>query len=199
MKLSKIFKNGIVSENPIFVQLIGMCSVLAVSTTAVNSIAMGVAVIAVLVGSNIAISLLRKFIPDEIRIPVFIVVIATFVTIVDMFLNAYAPEIYAALGIFIPLIVVNCLILARAEAFAYSNGVVASAVDGLGMGVGYLLAIATLGVLREILGSGTIFGIALFGESFQPAAIFVAPPGAFILLGILIAIYKSVLKKRATN
>jgi electron transport complex protein RnfE len=159
----------------------------------------GVSVIAVLVGSNVAISLLRKFIPEEIRIPVFVVVIATFVTIVDMFLNAFAPDIYAALGIFIPLIVVNCLILARAEAFAYSNGVIASIFDGLGMGLGYTLAITVLGVVREIIGAGSLFGISLFGDSFQPAAIFIAPPGAFILLGLLIAIFRTILKKRATN
>ncbi len=199
MKLSKVFMNGLISENAIFVQLIGMCSVLAVSTSAINSVSMGIAVIAVLVGSNVAISLLRKVIPDEIRIPVFVIVIATFVTIVEMFLNAYAPDIYAALGIFIPLIVVNCLILARAEAFAYSNGVVASAVDGLGMGLGYTIAITILGSLREIIGAGSIFGISLFGESFQPIAVFIAPAGAFILLGILIAIYRTILKKAATN
>lgn len=199
MKLSKVFINGIINENTIFVQLIGMCAVLAVSTNAINSVAMGVSVIAVLVGSNIAISLLRKFIPDEIRIPVFVVIIATFVTIVDMFLKAYSPAIYSALGIFIPLIVVNCLILARAEAFAYSNGVVASIVDGLGMGIGYTLAISILGIIREVIGAGTLFGITLFGESYQPAAIFVAPAGAFILLGILIAVFNVMLKKRATN
>ncbi|WFA09481.1 electron transport complex subunit E [Tissierella sp. Yu-01] len=199
MKFSNIIKNGIISENPILVSLIGMCSVLAVSSSAINSIAMGASVIAVLTCSNIAISLLRKFIPNEIRIPVFIVVIATFVTIVDMFLKAYAPDIYAALGIFIPLIVVNCLILARAEAFAYTNGVIASAVDGFAMGLGYTLAITILGVLREILGAGSVFGISLFGESFQPAAIFVAAPGAFILLGILIAIFRTAQKKVAAN
>lgn len=201
MKLMKIFKNGIINENAIFVQLIGMCSVLAVSSTATNSLAMGMAATSVLVGSNIAISLLRKVIPDEIRIPVFVIVIATFVTIVDMFLNAYAPDIYAALGIFIPLIVVNCLILARAEAFAYSNSVIPSAVDGLGMGLGFTMAITILGISREFLGSGSVFGLRLLPESFQPAGIFVAAPGAFILLGILIGIYRTILKKTkaATN
>lgn len=199
MKNMKIFLNGIFNENPILVSLIGMCSVLAVSTSATNSVAMGLSVIAVLIGSNISISLLRKFIPEEIRIPVFIVVIATFVTIVDMFLNAYAPDIYAALGIFIPLIVVNCLILARAEAFAYKNGIISSIFDALGMGLGFTLAITLLGSLREIIGAGTIFGISLFGDAFQPAAVFVAAPGAFILLGILIGIYRTILKKRATN
>ena len=199
MKFSEIIKNGIINENPIFVQLIGMCSVLAVSTSAINSLAMGVSVIAVLTLSNIAISLVRKVTPDEIRIPIFVIVIATFVTIVDMFLKAYAPDIYAALGIFIPLIVVNCLILARAEAFAYTNGIIASAVDGFSMGLGYTLAITILGILREILGAGTVFGISLFPASFQPAAIFVAAPGAFILLGILIGIFRVAQKKAAAN
>ena len=199
MKLSKIFINGIISENPILVQLVGMCSVLAVSGTAMNSIAMSLAVITVLLGSNIVISLMRKVIPDKIRIPIFIVVIATFVTMVQMFIKAYAPAINQSLGIFIPLIVVNCLILARAEAFAYKNGVVASIVDALGQGLGYTLAIVVLGSLREILGSGSIFGISLFGDSFQPAGIFVAAPGAFILLGILTAIFNTLMKKKATN
>lgn len=195
MKLSKIFMNGLVNENAIFVQLIGMCSVLAVSSTAMNSLAMGMAATAVLLGSNISISLLRKVIPSKIRIPVFVIVIATFVTIVDMFLNAYSPEIYSALGIFIPLIVVNCLILARAEAFAYSNGVIASAVDGLGMGIGFTIGISILGIFREVLGAGSIYGISLFPDSFQPAGIFVAAPGAFILLGILIAVFRVILNK----
>lgn len=199
MKISNIIKNGIIRENPIFVQLIGMCSVLAVSSSAINSLAMGASVIAVLMCSNIVISLMRKFIPKEIRIPVFIVVIATFVTIVDMFLKAYAPDIYSALGIFIPLIVVNCLILARAESFAYSNGVFTSAIDGLSMGLGFAIAITILGSLREILGAGSIFGISLFGSSFQPAAIFVAAPGAFILLGILIGLFRTIQKKVAAN
>ena len=200
MKFSEIIKNGIINENPIFVQLVGMCSVLAVSSSATNSLAMGFSVMAVLTCSNIVISLLRKFIPDEIRIPVFIVVIATFVTIVDMFLKAYAPDIYGALGIFIPLIVVNCVILARAEAFAYSNGVILSAIDGLSMGVGFTLAITILGILRVFFGAGSIFGIAIYGESMiKPAGIFVAAPGAFILLGILVGIFRTLQKKVAAN
>ncbi|NLL82545.1 MAG: electron transport complex subunit E [Tissierellia bacterium] len=195
MKVSEIIKNGLMDENPIFVQLIGMCSVLAVSSSAINSLAMGISVIAVLTLSNIAISLVRKVTPDEIRIPVFIVVIATFVTIVDMFLKAYAPDIYASLGIFIPLIVVNCLILGRAESFASSNGVIMSTIDGLSMGIGFTIAITILGALREILGAGTIFGKALFGASFQPAAVFVAAPGAFILLGILVGLFRTLNKR----
>ena len=199
MKLSKVFYNGLIKENPIFVQLIGMCSVLAVTSSAVNGLAMGLAVTGVLVGSNLVISLLRKVIPDKIRIPAFVVVIATFVTIVEMFMKAYTQDLYNALGIFIPLIVVNCIILARAEAFASKNGVLASVVDGLGMGLGYTLALLILGSLREIIGAGSIFGKQLFGPSFEPALIFIMPPGAFILLGILIAIFNSIRNKKATT
>lgn len=197
MKLSKVFYNGLIKENPIFVQLIGMCSALAVSTSAKNGLAMGLAVTGVLIGSNFVISLLRKVIPDKIRIPAFVVVIATFVTIVEMFMKAYTQDLYNALGIFIPLIVVNCIILARAEAFASKNGVIPSIVDGLGMGLGYTLALLILGSVREIIGAGSIFGKQLFGPAFEPALIFIMPPGAFILLGILIAIFNTVRKKKA--
>lgn len=199
MKLSKVFKNGIINDNPIFVQLIGMCSTLAVSTSVMNSFAMGMAVIAVLVGSNIVISLLRNFIPNKIRIPAFIVVIATFVTIVEMFMKAYAPAIYEALGIFLPLIVVNCIILARAEAFASKNGVLASIVDGIGMGLGYTIALVVLGTIREIFGAGTFLGKTIMPASFQPAGIFVMPPGAFIVLGILIGIFNLARKKKSSS
>ncbi|HSH34638.1 electron transport complex subunit E [Schnuerera sp.] len=199
MKLSKVFYNGVVKENPIFVQLIGMCSVLAVTTSAINGLGMGLAATVVLVGSNVVISLLRKVIPDKIRIPAFIVVIATFVTIVEMFMKAYTQDLYNALGIFIPLIVVNCMILARAEAFASKNNVLTSAVDGLGMGIGYTVALLVLSILRELLGAGTIFDIQLFGPSFEPALIFIMPPGAFILLGILIAIFNSVRNRKDTK
>lgn len=199
LKSSKVFYNGLIKENPIFVQLIGMCSVLAVTTSAINGLAMGLAVTGVLVGSNLVISLLRKVIPDKIRIPAFVVVIATFVTIVEMFMKAYTQDLYNALGIFIPLIVVNCIILARAEAFASKNNAIKSTVDGLGMGFGYTLALLVLGSLREILGAGSIFGMNLFGLSYQPALIFIMPPGAFILLGILIAIFNSVMKKKAVK
>ena len=198
MKLSKVFYNGLIKENPIFVQLIGMCSVLAVTSSAINGLAMGLAVTGVLVGSNLVVSLLRKIIPDKIRIPAFVVVIATFVTIVEMFMKAYTQDLYNALGIFIPLIVVNCIILARAEAFASKNGVLTSVVDGLGMGLGYTLALLILGSLREILGAGSIFGKQLFGPSFEPALIFIMPPGAFILLGVLIAIFNTIRKKKMT-
>lgn len=199
MKLSKIFKDGIIKDNPIFVQLIGMCSVLAVTTSARNGLAMGLAVTAVLVGSNIVVSILRKAIPDKIRIPAFIVVIATFVTIVEMFMEAYTQDLYNELGIFIPLIVVNCIILARAEAFASKNSVLESTVDGLGMGVGYTMALLILSSLREIIGAGSFFDKMLFGVNFQPALIFIMPPGAFILLGILIAIFNAIRNKKETS
>ncbi len=199
MKLSEIFYNGLIKDNPVFVQLIGMCSVLAVTTTAVNGLAMGLSVIFVLVGSNLVISLIRNIIPDKIRIPAYIVVVATFVTIIEMFLKAYAQDIYNALGLFIPLIVVNCIILARAEAFASKNGVLPSIVDGLGMGLGYTLALLVLGSLREIIGAGSIFGYKLFSDAFQPALIFIMPPGAFILLGILIGIFNKVRMNKAAS
>lgn len=195
MNFFKIFKNGIVKDNPIFVQLIGMCSVLAVSATVVNSFAMGLSVTAVLIASNMVVSALRNVIPTKIRIPAFIVVIATFVTIIEMFMQAYAQPIYNALGIFLPLIVVNCAILARAEAFAYKNPVLPSIIDGLGTGIGFTLAITTLGAVREILGSGSLVGKNLFPESFQPIGLFVQPAGAFIALGVLIALFNVVRKK----
>lgn len=196
MNLFKIFKDGIIKDNPIFVQLIGMCSVLAVSTTVINSFAMGLAVTVVLVGSNFVISALRHVIPTKIRIPAFIVVIATFVTIIEMFMQAYTQPIYKALGIFLPLIVVNCIILARAEAFAYKNPVLPSIVDGLGSGIGYTLAIVILGAVRELLGEGTLLGKNILPSSFQPIGLLVMPPGAFIALGILIALFNVALKKK---
>ncbi len=199
MKLSKVFKDGLINDNPIFVQLIGMCSTLAVTTNLVNSFAMGLAVLVVLIGSNFVISLLRNVIPDKIRIPAFVVVIATFVTIVEMFMKAYAQPIYQALGIFLPLIVVNCIILARAEAFAFKNGIIPSIVDGLGMGLGYTFALVVLGAIREIFGAGTLLGKSLFGAGYQPAGIFVMPPGAFILLGVLIGIFNVVRNKKTSS
>jgi electron transport complex protein RnfE len=195
LRLSNIFYNGVIKENPIFVQLIGMCATLAITTSALNGLSMGLSVTGVLVCSNLVISLLRNVIPDKVRIPAFVVVIATFVTMVDMFLKAFAPAIYSALGLFIPLIVVNCIIFARAETFASKNGVIESIVDGLGMGIGYTIALVILGSIREILGAGSIFGIPLFGEGFQPALILIMPPGAFILLGTLIGIFNLIRKK----
>ena len=196
MNLFKTLKNGIIKDNPIFVQLIGMCSVLAVSNTVINSFAMGLSVTAVLIASNLVISALRNVIPSKIRIPAFIVVIATFVTIIEMFMQAYAPPIYEALGIFLPLIVVNCAILARAEAFAYKNPILPSILDGLGTGIGYTLGITALGVVRELFGAGTLLGKNIFPEAFKPIGLFAMPPGSFIVLGVLIALFNVARKKQ---
>lgn len=197
MNLAKLLKNGLIDENPIFVQVIGMCPTLAVTTSAINGLGMGLSTTAVLLCSNLVISLMRKFIPSKIRIPAFVVVIATFVTIVGMLLKAYIPALDAALGLFIPLIVVNCLILARAESFASKNGPVASAVDGIGMGLGFTMALTILGAVREILGNGSLFGWALFGASYQPALLFILPPGAFLTLGFLLAGFNKLKNKKA--
>lgn len=183
-----IFKNGIGKENPIFAQQVGMCATLAITTSLLNGFGMGVAVTAVLTGSNIVISLLRKFIPDEVRIPAFVIIIAAFTTIIDLLMHAYTFPLYQALGVFIPLIVVNCIILARAESFASKNGVVDSIIDGLGMGVGYTIAMVVLSSVREILGNGTILGINILPEAYEPMMIMVQPPGSFIALGLLIGL-----------
>ncbi|HAS92113.1 MAG TPA: electron transport complex subunit E [Sedimentibacter sp.] len=188
MNKLEIFKNGVTTENPILVQQVGMCATLAITTSLINGIGMGVAVIAVLTGSNIVISLLRKFIPDEVRIPSFIIVIAAFTTIIDLLMHAYTFELYKALGVFIPLIVVNCIILARAEAFASKNSLSDSIIDGLGMGLGYLVAMILLSSVREILGNGTILGFRILPEAYEPMMMAIQPPGAFILLGLLIGI-----------
>lgn len=191
MDALKIIKNGLVYENPTFVQCIGLCPTLAISSSAINGLGMGVAATAVLFGSNIAISAIRKIVPDEIRIPIFIVVIAGFVTVVKMLMDAFAPaSLNASLGIFIPLIVVNCIILARAEAFASKNGVIASALDAVGMGMGFTLALTVIGSLRELLGNGSIFGTAVFPEGYQPALLVILNPGGFITLGILMALLR---------
>lgn len=189
MKFLKVIKNGIITENPVFIQLLGMCPTLAVSTSAVNGLGMGLATTAVLIGSNMAISALKKVIPDKVRIPAFVVVIASFVTIVGLLLKAYVPVLDKSLGIFIPLIVVNCIILARAEAFASKNSIGMSAADAIGMGLGFTIALTILGSIREIFGNGTVFGLSLFPESFQPAIIMILPPGGFLLLGLLLAFF----------
>ena len=195
MSRLKYLVNGLIAENPTFVQLLGMCPTLATTTSGINGMSMGLATTAVLIGSNAVISLLRKFIPDKIRIPAFVVVIATFVTVIDMLMHAYLPPLYKQLGLFIPLIVVNCIILGRAEAFASKHGVVDSIFDGLGMGLGFTIALTILGTVRELLGAGSIFGISLFGEAFKPALIMIMPPGAFIALGLLIATVNIITKK----
>lgn len=189
MKLGNIFSRGLVQDNPIFVQALGMCPVLAVTSTAINGLGMGAATTAVLLGSNFVISLIRNFIPTKIRIPAFIVVIATFVTMVGMLMKAYTPELDRSLGIFIPLIVVNCVILGRAESFASKNGVVQSVTDGLGMGVGFTLALVVLGIVREIIGFGTVFGAQVLPDTFEPMSIMTMAPGAFLALGILMAVF----------
>ncbi len=189
MKLGNIFSRGLVQDNPIFVQALGMCPTLAVTSTAVNGLGMGAATTAVLFGSNLVISVIRNFIPTKIRIPAFIVVIATFVTMVGMLMKAYTPELDQALGIFIPLIVVNCVILGRAESFASKNGVVQSITDGLGMGIGFTLALVVLGIVREIIGFGSVFGAQVLPEAFEPMSIMTMAPGAFLALGILMALF----------
>ncbi len=188
MNLFKVFKNGIIDENPTFRLVLGTCPTLAITTSAINGIGMGLSTMVVLLGSNIAISMLRKFIPAKVRIPAYVTVIAGFVTIVQMLLKAYVPTLDKALGIFIPLIVVNCIILARAEAFANKNNVTASVVDGFGMGIGFTLALIMIGSIREILGNGSIFGMALFGEAASPALVMILPPGGFLVYGILIGV-----------
>lgn len=198
--LSNVFLNGVITENPTFRLVLGACPTLAVTTSAINGIGMGAAATFVLIGSNIVVSLLRKFIPNNVRIPAFIVIICTFVTMVQLFMQAYLPSLYESLGIFIPLIVVNCIILARAEAFASKNGVLASAVDGLGMGVGFTLALTLIGVIRELIGSGTVFGFPIMNAGYEPMLIFVLASGGFltfgILLGVINAIINAVQKRR---
>lgn len=189
-----IFKNGIVENNPTLVQLIGMCPTLAVTTSVINALGMGAAVIVVLTFSNLFISLLRKIIPEQVRIAAYIVVISGFVTAVELLLKAFLPSISASLGLFIPLIVVNCIILARAEAFASKNSPLASVCDGLAMGAGFTIALTVIGFIRELLGTGKVFagsdgtgGIALLGPSYPPATVFVLPTGAFLTLSFIIA------------
>lgn len=198
MSLGKIIKNGLIDENPVFVQVIGMCPTLAVTTSAINGLGMGLSTTAVLVCSNIVIAMMRKIIPSKIRIPAFIVVIATFVTIIGMLLKAYIPSLDNALGLFIPLIVVNCLILGRAESFASKNKTLESAADGLGMGLGFTLSLTVLAAIREILGNGSLFGISLFATSFEPALLFILPPGAFLTLGFLLAGLNKLKNKKAS-
>ena len=193
----KLIKNGIIDENPTFMQVIGMCPTLAVTSSAINGIGMGLAATAVLICSNIFVSLLRKIIPDTVRIPCFIVVIATFVTIIEFVLKAYVPSLYASLGLFIPLIVVNCLILARAEAFASKNGPIASAFDGIGMGLGFTIALGCMGLIREFIGSGTAFGIAVLPEAFPKTLLFVMAPGAFFTLACMMAVLNNFKNKKA--
>jgi electron transport complex protein RnfE len=188
------FQKGLIRENPLFRLVLGMCPALAVTTMAINGVAMGLAATAVLVGSNLVISLLRRFIPEQVRIPVFIVVIASFVTIIDLVMAGYFYELHKVLGLFIPLIVVNCIILGRAEAFASKNTVLLSLADGLGMGLGFTLALVILGSVRELLGNGTIFGFTVLSWGFQPALVMLLPPGAFLALGLLLGLMNKLQK-----
>lgn len=187
---------GIWKENPVFRLVLGMCPTLAVTTQAINGVGMGLATTVVLISSNLVISSLRKFIPARVRIPSFIVIIASFVTMVDMVMEGFYFELHKELGLFIPLIVVNCIILGRAEAFASKNPVLKSLADGLGMGIGFTLSLIVLGSIREILGAGTIFGVGLFGEGYLPFLVMILPPGAFISLGLLLGLMNRISKER---
>lgn len=186
------FLRGVWEENPTFRIMIGLCPVLAVTTSAINGVSMGLATTFVLVCSSALISLLKKIIPDKVRIPAYIIVIATFVTIVDLFMHAYVPDLHRVLGLFIPLIVVNCIVLGRAEAYASKNSVIASAFDGLGMGLGFTWALTLLGSIREIFGAGSIFGYSFVAEGAATLGIMASPPGAFITLGILMGVMNMV-------
>lgn len=193
------FLNGILKENPTFVLMLGMCPTLAVTTSASNALGMGLSSTAVLVMSNLLISLLRKVIPDTVRMPSYIVIVATFVTVVQFILEGYAPGIYKSLGIYIPLIVVNCIILGRAEAYANKHSVGLSIMDGIGMGVGFTIGLLLIGTFRELLGNGTAFNIRIMPESFEPATIFILAPGAFFVLAVLTALQNKFKLKSATN
>jgi len=191
-----LLTRGIIRENPVLVLLLGTCPTLAVSTMAVNSIGMGIAATFVLVGSNVAIALLKDIIPDKVRIPCYVVIIAGFVSIVQMIVKAYTPDIDKALGIYLPLIVVNCIILGRAEVFAAKNGVLASFLDGIGMGAGFTVALLVMGTIREIAGSGTWFGIQVIPTSVDPIIVFLLAPGGFFVYGCMIALVNRITKDK---
>lgn len=197
--LRGVFINGVLTENPTFRLVLGTCPTLAVTTSAINGLGMGLAATFVLVGSNAVISLLRNFIPNKVRIPAFIVVICTFVTMIQMLMQAFVPPLYDALGIFIPLIVVNCIILARAEAFASKNNVIRSAMDGVGMGLGFTLSLLLISSIRELVGNGTIFNINVMGAGFEPMLLLVLAPGGFIVYGLLLGLINAIGEKRAAN
>ena len=197
MKVWAEFSKGLVRENPLLRLALGMCPSLAVTTAAINGVGMGVAATAVLVGSNAVISLIRRWVPNEVRIPIFIVVIASFVTVIDMTMAAYFSELHKVLGLFVPLIIVNCIILGRAEAFASKSNLVYSLADGLGMGLGFTLALVVLGSIREVLGNGTIFGVSVLGPGFEPVLMMLLPPGAFLALGLLIGLVNRLSQRQA--
>lgn len=199
MNFGKQFKDGLLLQNPVTVQLLGMCSVMAITTTLFNGIGMGLSVTIILTCSNIVISLLRKIIPSKIRIAAFIVVISTFVTMVDLLLQAFIPALSSSLGVFIPLIVVNCIILGRAEAYANKVAPALAVFDGIGMGIGFTLALTAIGIVRELLGAGTVFGFELLPEAFEPIAIFVKAPGAFLVMAVLVAALNAAHISNAAN
>ena len=196
MKIKDILYNGIIKENPTFRLVLGMCPTLALTTSAINGVGMGLAVVFVLAFSNLFISLLRNYISDKIRIPAFVVIIAAFVTIVEMLMHAFVPEIYDAMGLYLPLIVVNCIILARAEAFAFKNPPLQSFADGIGMGLGFTLSLTLLGCIREFIGAGSIFGIPLLPAAYEPAIIMILPPGAFFTLGLLLGLFNKISERK---
>ena len=195
--IGAIIKNGLLDENPTFRLVLGTCPTLAVTTSAINGVGMGLAATFVLVFSNLVISLLRNFIPDNVRIPSFIVVISTFVTIVQMIMKAYLPALNESLGLFIPLIVVNCIILARAEAFASKNGPVASIADGIGMGLGFTCALTIIGCIRELIGSGSIFGINILGSAYEPMLLILMPAGGFLMFGLILGIVNAITSRNS--
>ena len=199
MSISKELFKGFYNENPVFRLALGLCPTLAVSNSVQNAIGMGVAATFVLLCSNVIISLIRDFVPKKIRIPIYIVVIATFVTIVDLVMAGFAPALHKSLGLFVPLIVVNCIILGRAEAFAGKNPVFRSFIDGLGMGIGFTLALVVIAIVRELLGNGTLWGIPIFGASFEPALIFILAPGAFLTLGLFLGLFNWIDSKTKSN
>ncbi len=195
MKKSEIFTNGLIKNNPTFRLVLGTCPTLAVTTTALNSLGMGAAVTFVLTCSNMMISMLRKVIPDKVRIPAFVLIIATFVTLIEMVMRKFIPNLYESLGLFLPLIVVNCIILARAEAFASTNKVLDSAIDGLGMGLGFTCSLTLIGIIREFLGTGSFFGLTIPGLSDLSMAVFVLPAGGFLIYGFMMALFNHVFAK----
>ena len=186
--------NGIIKENPTFVMMLGMCPTLAVTTSATNGIGMGLSTTVVLILSNMLISMLRKVIPDSVRMPAFIVVVASFVTIVQFLIEGYIPSLYSALGIYIPLIVVNCIILGRAESYASKNPVLLSICDGIGMGLGFTFGLTCIGIVRELIGAGTVFGIQVMPASYEPITIFILAPGAFLVLAFLVAARNKIMR-----
>jgi electron transport complex protein RnfE len=194
MKSWKVLLNGIIQENPTFVLLLGMCPTLGTTSSAINGLSMGLATTFVLICSNMTISLVKNLIPDQVRIPAYIVLIATFVSIIQLLMEAYVPTLYESLGLFIPLIVVNCIVLGRAEAFASKNNVFLSMLDGLGMGLGFSLALTALGMIRELLGSGKLFGATIYPEAYG-TLLFILAPGGFIVLGYLIALVNKLKRK----